>query len=125
MSLSMILTTIIAISLDSAFYNPKPFDLSDLWQRPVITPINNFKYNSSTANLANHGLHPFYQHIVVNLPQLLGPAFPLLLWNFRKTMCLASAVSGVVILSIAPHQEARFLLPAIPLMLSSIRIPKK
>jgi phosphatidylinositol glycan class Z len=36
---------------------------------------------------------------------------------------LVSAVSGVALLSIFPHQEARFLLPAVPLILSSIRLP--
>ena len=38
-------------------------------------------------------------------------------------MVLASALSGVALLSIFPHQEARFLLPAVPLILSSIRLP--
>ena len=38
-------------------------------------------------------------------------------------MILVSAISGVAFLSIFPHQEARFLLPAVPLILSSIRIP--
>ena len=38
-------------------------------------------------------------------------------------MTLLSALSGVALLSIFPHQEARFLLPAVPLILSSIRLP--
>jgi phosphatidylinositol glycan class Z len=36
---------------------------------------------------------------------------------------LISAVSGIALLSLFPHQEARFLLPAVPLILSSIRLP--
>lgn len=123
--LSALFTIVLAIALDTAFYNRESFDLSDLWKRPVITPLNNFRYNSSTANLANHGLHPFYQHIAANLPQLIGPAFPLLLFARRKTMRLASGLSGIIILSIYPHQEARFLLPAVPLILSSLRLPKR
>jgi phosphatidylinositol glycan class Z len=39
-------------------------------------------------------------------------------------MRLLSAISGVLLLSFFPHQEARFLIPAVPLILSSIRLPK-
>lgn len=37
---------------------------------------------------------------------------------------LLSALSATFFLSLSPHQEPRFLLPAIPLILSSIHIPK-
>lgn len=87
--------------------------------------MNNLRYNASSVNLANHGIHPYYQHVLANLPQLLGPAYPLLFFSFRKTYRLASAISGVLLLSVFPHQEARFLLPAVPLILSSIRLPKR
>lgn len=101
---------------------------------PVITPINNLLYNSQTSNLARHGLHPHYQHFLANLPQLLGPAIPLLLqsaWPFTKNNLnamlqnnrLTSSISGALILSIFPHQEARFLLPCVPLLLTCIRLP--
>ncbi|KAH7122813.1 Alg9-like mannosyltransferase family-domain-containing protein [Dendryphion nanum] len=93
---------------------------------PHHNPLNNFLYNSNTTNLAQHGLHPRYQHLLINLPQLLGPAFPLI-FLLRRTHVnapLISALSGLVLLSIFPHQEARFLLPAIPLILSSIRLPR-
>ncbi|KAF2841537.1 glycosyltransferase family 22 protein [Patellaria atrata CBS 101060] len=118
-------TASIAITLDTAFYTSEPLTWTTLLLNPVITPINNLKYNLYTVNLSNHGLHPFYQHVVANLPQLLGPAFPLLLFSYRKTLRLASAASGILILSAFPHQEARFLLPAVPLILSSIRWPKR
>lgn len=36
---------------------------------------------------------------------------------------VVSSLSGIALLSIFPHQEARFLLPAVPLILSSIRLP--
>ena len=35
-----------------------------------------------------------------------------------------SAISGILCLSVIPHQEARFLLPAVPLILSSIHLPR-
>ncbi|KAF2143053.1 glycosyltransferase family 22 protein [Aplosporella prunicola CBS 121167] len=123
--LSGFLTTLLAVAFDTAFYHPDGLALSTFLSNPVITPLNNLVYNSSSANLAKHGLHPYWQHVVANLPQLLGPAYPLLFTNFRKTLRLASALSGVAILSLIPHQEARFLIPAVPLILSSIRLPKR
>ncbi|KAI9888955.1 MAG: alpha 1,2 mannosyltransferase [Vezdaea aestivalis] len=122
---SVLLTTIAAIYSDTAFYTSEPVTLSALLQKPVLTPINNLRYNTSITNLAEHGLHPFYQHLVVNLPQLLGPAFLLLLTTPRRTTQLFSALSGILTLSLSPHQESRFLLPAVPLILSSLNPPKR
>ncbi|KAF2184712.1 glycosyltransferase family 22 protein [Zopfia rhizophila CBS 207.26] len=126
-SLFALFSTFIAISIDTAFYTPGDFIFSSLFHHPVITPLNNFLYNSNPTNLAQHGIHPFYQHILINLPQLLGPAFPLLFFLRRTHLspALLSAISGTVLLSLFPHQEARFLIPAIPLVLSSIRLPKQ
>ncbi|OAL50990.1 GPI mannosyltransferase 4 [Pyrenochaeta sp. DS3sAY3a] len=120
-----LLTAFVAISVDTAFYSPGDFTFSNVFNGAVITPLNNFLYNSDSANLAQHGIHPRYQHFLVNLPQLLGPAFPLLFLLRRANLSpiLVSALSGIALLSIFPHQEARFLIPAIPLILSSIRLP--
>lgn len=90
----------------------------------MITPLNNLNYNLATSNLANHGLHPYYQHVLFNLPQLLGPAALLLFIQPHLSLRLYSAISGVFVLSIFQHQEARFLLPTIPLILSSVQLPK-
>ena len=118
-------TAFVAICVDTASYTPGDVGFSTVFTEPVITPLNNFLYNSDTTNLAQHGIHPYYQHFLANLPQLLGPAFPLLFFLRRSHIntSLVSALSGVALLSIFPHQEARFLLPAIPLILSSIRLP--
>lgn len=51
-------------------------DLSKL----VITPYNFVRYNLSTENLADHGLHPNWLHVGVNLPMLLGPLFVWFTW---------------------------------------------
>ncbi|KAF2128568.1 glycosyltransferase family 22 protein [Dothidotthia symphoricarpi CBS 119687] len=125
LALSALFTAFLAICVDTAFYTPGDFTFSKAFQNPVVTPFNNFLYNSDSANLAQHGIHPRYQHFLVNLPQLLGPAFPLLFFIRRAhlTPVLVSALSGTALLSIFPHQEARFLLPAVPLILSSIRFP--
>ncbi|KAL1608409.1 alpha 1,2 mannosyltransferase [Paraconiothyrium brasiliense] len=120
------MTAFLAISVDTAFYTPGDFTFTKVLHNPVITPLNNFLYNSDYANLAQHGLHPRYQHFLINLPQLLGPATALLFLINRAqiTMTLVSALSGIALLSIFPHQEARFLLPAIPLILASVSLPR-
>jgi phosphatidylinositol glycan class Z len=123
--LSALLTTLIAVALDTDFYSPHAITWSDLIRHPVITPLNNFMYNISPSNLAQHGLHPWYQHLLVNLPQLLGPAAVLLFIQPHLSLRLYSAISGIFVLSIFQHQEARFLLPTIPLILSSVQLPKR
>lgn len=80
-------------------------------------------YNISPSNLAQHGLHPWYQHILFNIPQLIGPAAILLFARPHLSLRLYSAISGISVLSVFQHQEARFLLPTIPLILSSVRLP--
>lgn len=122
---SGLFTTSVAIALDTAFYTPHSISWADLLWHPVITPFNNLLYNVSPANLAQHGLHPWYQHLLVNIPQLLGPAAILLFTQPHLSLRLYSAISGLFVLSIVQHQEARFLLPTIPLILSSVQLPKR
>lgn len=117
-------TTFVAITLDTAFYSTDNITWSDLFSRPVITPLNNLMYNSSVENLAQHGLHPWYQHLLANIPQLLGPGALLLFLRPHLSLRLYSAISGIVVLSVFQHQEARFLMPTVPLILSSVRLPR-
>ncbi|KAI0005694.1 GPI mannosyltransferase 4 [Xylariaceae sp. FL0662B] len=124
MAASGLFTVLIAISLDTSFYTPHSISWVDLCRNPVITPLNNLRYNVSPSNLAEHGLHPWYQHLLVNLPTLIGPSVSLLLTQPHVSLRLYSAISGVFVLSIFQHQEARFLLPTIPLLLSSVHLPK-
>lgn len=124
MIISGLLTSFIAVYLDTSFYTELPVTWSTLFRNPIITPLNNLTYNLSTSNLATHGLHPHYQHVAVNLPQLLGPAALLFFVRPHFSLRLYSAVSGVCVLSYFQHQEARFLIPAIPLILSSVQLPK-
>lgn len=114
-----------AIILDTGFYRPEVETFRDVFGNPTLTPWNNFLYNASPENLASHGLHPIYQHLVANLPLLLGPAYIILPFFYYRTIRLASAISGILFLSLFPHQEARFLIPAVPLILSSLKIPAK
>ena len=129
-----------AIATDTAFYAGPASTTSfralfaRLLEAPVITPLNSLRYNSQNSNLALHGLHPHYQHFLVNLPQLLGPALILLLRSLQPFTIsklkavlantqLASALTGTLILSLVPHQEPRFLIPCIPLLLTCVRLP--
>ncbi|KAI0481011.1 GPI mannosyltransferase 4 [Xylariaceae sp. FL0804] len=124
MTASASLTILIAISLDTSFYTAHSISWSDLYRNPVLTPWNNILYNIQPSNLAEHGVHPWYQHLLVNLPMLIGPAVALLFFKPRLSLQLYSAISGVFVLSVFQHQEARFLLPTIPLLLSSVQLPK-
>ncbi|KAL3810410.1 hypothetical protein ACHAXA_007038 [Cyclostephanos tholiformis] len=99
-----------------------------------IAPFNALRYNSNRANLAEHGLHPRFTHLVINMPMLFGPlaiaGFGSFIVNvndavagkgtsysFTKSICQLAILSGVLILSFAPHQEPRFLIPSmVPLV---------
>lgn len=95
----------------------------------VVTPWNNFQYNSKYENVAIHGIHARYTHLL-NLGVHLGPGLAILVPIFRLQASIswlyaASAISGFLVLSLSPHQEARFLLPCIPLLIVSSPIVTK
>lgn len=78
----------------------------------VITFWNNLKYNSQIENLSQHGLHSRLTHFFTNMPLLCGPLiFVPKLWDVRKPATWLWLLP-VFILSLFPHQEPRFLLPA-------------
>lgn len=97
--------SLILICIDFSFY-----------RQLVVTPLNFARYNSDSANLAKHGLHPRWLHLLVNLPQLVGPA----LLRLKMNRFASAGLAGVAGLSLFPHQEARFLLPAVPLLLLGV-----
>ena len=45
-----------------------------------LTPLNFLRYNMLPSNLAEHGLHPRWLHLVVNLPMIATPG--LLIYAF-------------------------------------------
>ncbi|KAK5109460.1 hypothetical protein LTR62_007020 [Meristemomyces frigidus] len=119
------LTTLLAIAMDTEYYSGEQLRLRQIFSNAIITPLNNLTYNLDSSNLAQHGVHPYWQHFVANLPQLIGPIYPLVFLSSRKQTLFWSGIGGVAVLSCFKHQEARFLLPAIPLILSSIKYPKR
>lgn len=131
---SGVVFSFLAVAIDTGFYNPKA-TFTDLIRKPVITPLNNLIYNSDSSNLALHGIHPRYQHFTVNLAQLLGPVYILLIWSLvtkgtnsamfsLRNIRAYAALSGTAALSIFPHQEARFIMPSIPLILTCFSPPR-
>lgn len=83
----------------------------------VVAPLNNFLYNINASNLALHGVHSRFMHVLVNLPQLMGPALILLIsTQYLTSLPFLSAFSGLLILSYVQHQEVRFIIPVIPLL---------
>lgn len=100
----------------------------------VLTPVNNFLYNVRVENLEQHGLHPRWTHALVNFPLLFGGPITLLLagsyWARHWTTTLAHqrvlilmTVASVFGFSLAPHQEARFLLPLFPSIILLLALP--
>jgi GPI mannosyltransferase 4 len=116
---------------------------ADKWTS-YITPWNALLYNSKVENLQDHGLHPRWTHALVNMFLLYGPLAAifyvflgkriasLFIKEKRVDMGVAVAqarirstsfwtvLSGLGFLSLAPHQEPRFLLPLlVPLAILS------
>ncbi|GAA5844055.1 hypothetical protein JCM5353_000129 [Sporobolomyces roseus] len=133
------LLTAYSLALVDTLYFSSNLSFQSLVLHPsklVLTPYNLLKYNSSSSNLAEHGLHPRWLHAFVNLPMLFGVGLFVVgdgvrrewrdggketkdrkeRWMYR--LLLASFFVPLLALSIQPHQEPRFLVPLlIPLVL--------
>lgn len=131
------ITFVTCVLADSFYYESVSFEELVYWNVTahsfIVTPVNFFFYNSKTANLMNHGIHPYYLHLAVNIPILHGVLGILGLWTVSKyvtsfisndivrkpkvfsmaTMLLISFIMPVIFLSTFPHQEPRFLLPTL------------
>ncbi|XP_034183919.2 phosphatidylinositol glycan anchor biosynthesis class Z [Osmia lignaria lignaria] len=99
----------------------------------VVTPLNFLKYNANTKNLQNHGLHPHYIHLLVNVPLLYNILGIVGLLTFGKMLrsglkakwldlpriqsvvglMTTSFIIPIMLLSIFPHQEPRFIIPTL------------
>lgn len=134
------------VVVDSIYYGSlSPFDLLGMHRKLLdsnqvaqllkslsVTPLNFILYNIKPDNLAEHGLHPRFQHLLINTPTLFGmfAAFPLYQvgkileaklgvnsrsrWSaINKThkLLLMCYFIPVIMLSVFPHQEPRFLIP--------------
>ncbi|ESO07899.1 hypothetical protein HELRODRAFT_169602 [Helobdella robusta] len=97
----------------------------------TVTVLNFIKYNTDSDNLATHGIHSRFTHLVVNFPLLFTgltyfsvydsflrtkKSTTVFWWESRKFEFHIAFFSWLVplfLLSLFPHQEPRFLLPLI------------
>ncbi|VDO75616.1 unnamed protein product [Schistosoma mattheei] len=87
----------------------------------IYTPYRFLTYNSNSYHVSSHGLHSRFTHFLINWPLIFGPIFTFRLFTQplqRRSIssCIAwiSVVFPTFVLSIIPHQEARFLIPCLP-----------
>lgn len=149
--LGFLLSFVIFVFVDSVYFNPQilstvksDFENCQSLRRDyitcfkdaitkyiIVTPWNFIAYNTKQDNLAEHGLHPWYLHLLVNLPLLFEPMCIAMYYviiksihsvykkswksyNLVLTMCTCMPV---ILLSYFPHQEPRFVIPVLPLMI--------
>lgn len=62
------------IIIDSSYYGYLTMvevqSLEATWDNWVVTPLNFLRYNMDRRNLSQHGLHPWWLHLVLNVPLL-------------------------------------------------------
>ncbi|KAI1792690.1 Alg9-like mannosyltransferase family-domain-containing protein [Ganoderma leucocontextum] len=134
------------VCADTAYFaRPQESNLDPL-RAVEVTPLNFLRYNLLPSNLAQHGLHPRWLHLVVNFPMIVTPA--LLLYVFwaeldhtyprtaekskeedKVKLGVIETMqkvlnwvrwSGTTLLSIQPHQEPRFLIPLVAPMVALV-----
>lgn len=136
--ISFISSILFIVNVDTVYYGGKFLNTLNIswWKSAKFTPVNAFLYNSQASNLAIHGTHPHWLHFIVNMTLLFGPLWLLVVGfvvyiassfillpflHFTKAqdisvspfilLCASIVTSGLFFLSLAPHQEPRFLLP--------------
>ena len=129
---SMYYGTLKSVTLGMFNVDSLSASLATVAQSLVVTPLNFVRYNVVSSNLAEHGIHPRITHLLVNMPLLFGvlavmPAVSVMCAVLRRFGCRRcgnqSGESGackalllgiavpLVLISLFPHQEARFLVP--------------
>ncbi|CAK9806874.1 GPI mannosyltransferase 4 [Anthophora plagiata] len=130
-------TTIFFILVDSFYFGYLTMgeigNLDISMNNFVVTPLNFLRYNVNVKNLQQHGLHPHFLHFIVNIPLLynalgvIGLAtFGRMLYSGLKAQWLnlpriqsvvglmtTSFIVPIIVLSIFPHQEPRFIIPTL------------
>ncbi|CAL8095432.1 unnamed protein product [Calicophoron daubneyi] len=124
----------LCLVIDTAYFTNNNF-LQLLLKRSlnsdlICAPCRFFTYNSDHNQLAEHGTHSRFLHLLVNFPLIFGPfvcaftLFPPSPFRSGRTLFWFSTILPLAILSIIPHQEPRFLIPLVPfaLIVSGFRL---
>lgn len=128
-------TLCVFITIDSLYYGYlSPVEVQKMIvgiDNFVVTPLNFIRYNLDPENTGQHGAHPKWLHVLVNVPLLfnvLGVAalvsFGSMVFRFGKgdyrhlpraqsvvSLMNAAIFVPLIALSYINHQEPRFLLP--------------
>ncbi|XP_050542046.1 GPI mannosyltransferase 4 isoform X2 [Daktulosphaira vitifoliae] len=121
--------TFIIIVIDSFYFG----HVSQNYINFIITPLNFIKYNMNSSNLAEHGIHFRLTHCIINMPLLFNVMTALLIRNLSlnsviknlvkrqyhllpsiyqvNTLMVINIIIPIILLSVFPHQEPRFLIP--------------
>lgn len=87
----------------------------------VLPPLNFLRFNLLTDGSSYYGIHPWHWYGTNALPTLLAAHTPLVILGVarstRHRTPLVIAASVLVVLSLSPHKELRFLCPVLPLLL--------
>ncbi|XP_077491174.1 phosphatidylinositol glycan anchor biosynthesis class Z [Amblyomma americanum] len=136
---------------DTCYFHPEAFSRRILEDpaslQLVVTPLNFIRYNLNVKNLESHGSHPYYLHLVLNVPLLYNVLGVIALWASAKilysnmssisrlggpetlpvsktmdTLVGCTVLLAICTLSFFKHQEPRFLVPLlVPVVLLAQR----
>lgn len=128
-------TICVFIMIDSLYYDYlSPVEVQKMiigMDNFVVTPLNFIRYNMDPENTGQHGTHPKWLHLLVNVPLLFNVlgitaivSFGSMLFRFSKadyrnlpraqsvvSLMNAAIFVPVLALSYINHQEPRFILP--------------
>ena len=142
--LPALLTIIIIDSLYYGYLSLSQIYIMDISiENFLVTPVNFIRYNINPENTAQHGEHPKWLHMLVNIPMLFNIlgiiaifSFGSMFYKFCKkefqnlpqTQSFVSLMTSaifvpVLLLSVFNHQEPRFLIP-VTLPLIMLHAPK-
>ena len=100
------MTAVSFVTVDTFYYT------SELeYKNLIVTPFNFLLYNINQDNLALHGAHPIYQHLLVNCFLLFGFQYLKFYKYFKKNVLCITFLFVIGVFSLVAHKEARFLLP--------------
>lgn len=119
------LNTFVCVIIDTLYFHNvsllQAFQVDFTQFELIYTPYRFLTYNSNSHHVSSHGLHSRLTHLLINWPLIFGPIFtfrlftqPLQRRSISSYIAWISVLFPTLVLSIIPHQEARFLIPCLP-----------